>query len=71
MNTGMVTMENRLTTATVCEAVSRSLPYFAANMTVLFAVGAEAEMSSAVKSTPEMPQRRSSNSITQSSCSCS
>ena len=40
--TGKVIIEMKLTTATVCDARPVSLPYFAANITVLFALGADA-----------------------------
>ena len=42
--------------ATVCEASPVSLSYFAANITVLFAVGALADMISEVSSVPLSPK---------------
>ena len=53
--TGKVIIEIKLTTATVCEARPVLRSYFAANITVLFAVGAPAEIESATSSEPVMP----------------
>lgn len=56
MNNGIVSTDRKLTTAIVCEAAAVSFPYLVANITVLFAVGAEAEIRSAVQSTGGTPK---------------
>ena len=53
---GIVKIEMKLTRATVFEASPVSLPYFAENIMVLFALGDDAVMAQAVKSVPVTPQ---------------
>lgn len=59
---GMVSTESSVITATVLEAKPVSRPYFAANITVLLAVGALAEIMQEVSSVPVMPHSRKINS---------
>ena len=53
---GIVKIEIKLTRATVFEATPVSLPYFAENIIVLFALGEAAVMAQAVRSVPVTPQ---------------
>ena len=48
-------MEMKLTIATVCDARPVLRSYFAANITVLLAVGAPAEIERATRREPEIP----------------
>ena len=61
---GMVIMEIKLTIATVFEAKTESLPYLAANITVLLAVGALAEIIKADSRVPVKPNDLNKASIT-------
>ena len=60
---GIVRMERKVITATTLEESPVSRPYLAANMTVLFAVGALAEMMQEVSSAPVTPHRRKISSM--------
>ena len=48
--------ETREHIATTFDAIPVSFPYFAENITVLFAQGTEAEIIQAVSSAPEIPK---------------
>ena len=54
--TGIVKIENKLTNAVTEDASAVSLSNLAANITVLFAVGADAESEQATRSAPEKPK---------------
>ena len=61
--TGIVSTDKTEVSVTTLDATPVSLPYFAENITVLFALGTDAEIRHAVRRTPVTPQRRNTASI--------
>ena len=55
--TGIVSIDKKLTSATVFDAVAASLPYFDENINVLLAEGTLAVIITAVSSVPLRPHR--------------
>lgn len=60
---GIVRTETTEQNATTFEATPVSLPYFAENITVLFALGTDAEIRQAVRIAPPTPQSLNIQSI--------